>query len=123
MTADAGLVQRIIELLTEHQFSPCTNDREGECVGATCTWHGDWWPQWRGHVAELIAKVFHEREIITTIEQLDALPDGAAILVYGNAVQKLYGRWYPAGGTEIREVHRMLVFPALLLWSPDWDTR
>lgn len=56
------LTARITEILAEHQFAPCTDEHEGECIGATCTWKGNWWPDWRAHVAALIAAEFRREE-------------------------------------------------------------
>lgn len=45
---------RIADALREHQFYPCTDETPGGCIGATCTWHGDWWPQWWNHLADVL---------------------------------------------------------------------
>jgi hypothetical protein len=54
MSTPSGITERITELLREHTFAAGTDEVPGECVGATCTWHGWWLSEWREHVAAVL---------------------------------------------------------------------
>ena len=63
---------------------------------------------------------------ITTVEQLDELPEGAVIHVphklTASSVEHRHGRWWPNRSTgPYRHAFRDELLPALLIWHPDWS--
>ena len=65
---------------------------------------------------------------ITTVEQLDALPDGAVIHVphklTASSVEKRHERWWPnCAKGPYHHGFRDELLPALLIWSPDWEAQ
>lgn len=75
-------------------------------------------------LAELIAQLVHPR--IETVEQLDALPDGAVIhvphKVTASSAEKRCDWWWPnrAQG-PFHHGFRDELLPAILLWHPEVD--
>ena len=95
--------------------------------------HGDWnsdsWNITYGsgrdpyrHEAQAAIDVL--RPTVTTVEQLDALPDGAVIHPLESktvaSIEKRCGVWWPSGGSgPIPGTHLPNAVPALVLWRPD----
>lgn len=81
-------------------------------------WKGNWWPDWRAHVSELIAAVARPR--IETVKELTALPAGTLIDRDG----KVYRRreycdwWQSIVGKPFNYAPERMV-PAVVLWTPD----
>ena len=62
---------------------------------------------------------------LTTIEGLDALPEGAVILVEGHAAQKEGGVLYfasDAGSWTPRDYWALEALPAVLIYVPEQET-
>lgn len=64
---------------------------------------------------------------ITTVEQLDALPDGAIVRAATGQAWHRSGRYDPAepwwgSGSEIESDSAGIARPARLIWHPDWAT-
>lgn len=58
--------------------------------------------------------------IITTVAQLDALPDGAVIRSGDQSYESAGAPYWLEPGSEIPRTSDGLTLPALLLWHPDW---
>jgi hypothetical protein len=78
--------------------------------------------QWR-HIAQ--AAIDTLRPTITTVEQLDALPDGTILRdADGQAWQKRVSRWTPnepwmCAGSELEYQSAEIELPALVSWRPE----
>ncbi|QKY78932.1 hypothetical protein KD933_gp55 [Mycobacterium phage Rebel] len=78
-------------------------------------------------LAELVAQLVYPR--IETVEQLDALPHEAVVLLLGPeggvraALQKRYGTWHWANddGDDSWSEELKSFLPARLLWHPEVD--
>ena len=74
------------------------------------------------HVAEAVVAALGQ-PTITTVEQLDALPEGAVIHVphklTASSVEYRHGRWWPnCAAGPYHHGFRDELLPALLLWVP-----
>lgn len=74
------------------------------------------------HVAEVVVEAQREAATITTVEQLDALPAGAAVRSHGGVsyerARTPYCEWY---STALSTTDGSAIgLPALLLWHPGW---
>lgn len=70
---------------------------------------------------EHVEQAWREACTIRTVEQLDALPDGAIVADCNrHPVYKRDGIWW--SGSQRASIAPPYGFPALLLWHPDWAT-
>lgn len=95
------------------------------CTGSDCDWSvqaEDGEEHGRAHVAEAVVEAQREAAMITTVEQLDALPDDSAVLVDDTPARKHLGDWYFANddGDGYGSRSLALYLPALLVWHPGW---
>ncbi|MDH6199224.1 hypothetical protein M2272_005892 [Mycobacterium frederiksbergense] len=80
----------------------------------------------RAH-ADHVAAEWVKARTVETVEQLDALPEGAVIhvphKVTASSVEHRHGRWWPSRSTgPYHHGFRDELLPARLLWHPERDS-
>ncbi|MFV8169876.1 hypothetical protein [Mycolicibacterium peregrinum] len=93
--------------------------------------HDGWWECYdcgKPHNAEHQAAAWRDACTITTVEQLDTLPEASVIHVphkrTASSIEKRHGLWWPSRSTgPFPNLTRDNLLPALLIWYPEWSKR